>query len=71
MLAEYGFSKEEQDYLIQFMTDHASSLNEISLRMITKLADLKKMSNDWKKWARVTCMKRGLQPSYAGGKFSS
>jgi|TARA_B100000073_G_scaffold347679_1_gene362844 hypothetical protein len=71
MLAEYGFSEDEQQDLIQFMTDHASSLNEISLRMITKLADLKKMSNDWKKLARVTCMKRGLQPSYAGGKFSS
>ena len=34
--------------------------------MITKLADLKKMSNDWKKLARVTCMKRGSSPAYAG-----
>ena len=71
MLNEYGFSKEEGDGLIQFMEDHKEQLNEISLRMVTKLADLKKMSDDWQKLARVTCMKRGTQPGYAGTKFAS
>ena len=71
MLAEYGFSKEEGAGLIQFMEDHKDQLNEISLRMVTKLADLKKMSDDWQKLARVTCMKRGAQPGYAGTKFAS
>jgi hypothetical protein len=71
MLNEYGFSKEEGDGLIQFMEDHKEQLNEISLRMVTKLADLKKMSDDWQKLARVTCMKRGAQPGYAGTKFAS
>lgn len=71
MLNEYGFSKEEGDGLIQFMEDHKEQLNEISLRMVTKLADLKKMSDDWQKLARVTCMKRGSQPGYAGTKFAS
>jgi hypothetical protein len=66
MMRDYNFSKEEQDDLMQFMTDNQKHLNEISLRMITKLADLKKMSNDWKKLARVTCMKRGSSPAYAG-----
>ena len=71
MLNEYGFSKEEVEGLIQFMEDHKEQLNEISLRMVTKLADLKKMSDDWQKLARVTCMKRGTQPGYAGTKFAS
>ena len=71
MLNEYGFSKEEGEGLIQFMEDHKEQLNEISLRMVTKLADLKKMSDDWQKLARVTCMKRGAQPGYAGTKFAS
>ena len=71
MLTEYGFSAEEGQGLIQFMEDNKEHLNEISLRMVTKLADLKKMSDDWQKLARVTCMKRGAQPGYAGTKFAS
>jgi hypothetical protein len=71
MLGEYGFSLEEGQGLIQFMEDNKEHLNEISLRMVTKLADLKKMSDDWQKLARVTCMKRGAQPGYAGTKFAS
>ena len=71
MLTEYGFSEEEGQGLIQFMEDNKEHLNEISLRMVTKLADLKKMSDDWQKLARVTCMKRGAQPGYAGTKFAS
>ena len=71
MLSEYGFSEEEGQGLIQFMEDNKEHLNEISLRMVTKLADLKKMSDDWQKLARVTCMKRGAQPGYAGTKFAS
>ena len=71
MLGEYGFSNEEGQGLIQFMEDNKEHLNEISLRMVTKLADLKKMSDDWQKLARVTCMKRGAQPGYAGTKFAS
>jgi hypothetical protein len=68
MLKDYGFAKEDETELMDFMQEHESSLNEISLRMITKIADLKKMSDDWKKLARVTCMKRGFQPGYAGTK---
>tara|TARA_X000000950_G_scaffold156606_1_gene192048 strand:+ start:1548 stop:2600 length:1053 start_codon:yes stop_codon:yes gene_type:complete len=66
MMKDYNFSKEEQEDVMNFMVDNQKGLNEISLRMITKLADLKKMSNDWKKLARVTCMKRGSSPAYAG-----
>ena len=58
MLKDHMFSKEKEQELIDFMWEHKEHLNEISLRMITKIADLAKMSDDWKKLARVTCMKR-------------
>jgi hypoxanthine phosphoribosyltransferase len=58
MLEDYNFSKEKQQEIMDFMWEYKESLNEISLRMITKIADLAKMSDNWKKLARVTCMKR-------------
>ena len=66
VLGDYGFSREQGDEIVAFMDEHKKDLNEISLRMVTKIADLRKMSDDWQKLARVTCMKRGSQPSYAG-----
>ena len=66
VLGDYGFSQEQGNEIVAFMDEHKKDLNEISLRMVTKIADLRKMSDDWKKLARVTCMKRGSQPSYAG-----
>ena len=66
VLGDYGFTKEQGDEIVAFMDEHKKDLNEISLRMVTKIADLRKMSDDWKKLARVTCMKRGSLPSYAG-----
>ena len=58
MLKDHMFSKEKEQELIDFMWEHKEHLNEISLRMITKIADLAMMSDEWKKLARVTCMKR-------------
>ena len=66
VLGDYGFSSEQGNEIVAFMDEHKKDLNEISLRMVTKIADLRKMSDDWQKLARVTCMKRGSQPSYAG-----
>lgn len=66
VLGDYGFTSEQGNEIVAFMDEHKKDLNEISLRMVTKIADLRKMSDDWKKLARVTCMKRGSQPSYAG-----
>ena len=66
VLGDYGFTQEQGNEIVAFMDEHKKDLNEISLRMVTKIADLRKMSDDWKKLARVTCMKRGSQPSYAG-----
>jgi len=60
MLNEYGFSKDEQNEVIDFMFENKDRMREISLRMVTKLADLKKsMSERWKRMAECTCMVRG------------
>jgi len=58
LMKDYMFSKQKQEELMSFMWDNKDKLNEISLRMITKIADLAKMSDDWQKLANVTCMKR-------------
>ena len=60
MLNEYQFTQEEEDDLMDFMLDSKEKMREISLRMVTKLADLKKaMGGDkWKRVAEVTCMRR-------------
>ena len=60
MLNEYDFTAEEQNELMSFLLDNKEKMREISLRMVTKLADLKKsMGGDkWKRVAEVTCMRR-------------
>jgi len=47
-----------QTELVQFIADNKSSLREISLRMVLKIADLWKMAPDrYQDLARSTCMK--------------
>lgn len=59
MLNEYQFTQDEQDEVMNFMIDNKDKMREISLRMVTKLADLKKsMASKWKRTAEVTCMRR-------------
>jgi len=60
MLNEYQFTKAEEAELMSFMIDNKEKFREISLRMVTKLADLKKSfgSQKWKRTAEVTCMRR-------------
>ena len=59
MLDEYEFGDDGVKELITFMKDGAEALREISLRMVLKIADLKKMDEDnWQDLARGTCMKR-------------
>jgi hypothetical protein len=59
MLKEYGFSKEFEKEIVDFMHENAQRLREISLRMVLKIADLAKMNFDnWKGLARSTCMTR-------------
>ena len=59
MLNPYKFSPENEQRLVDFIWDNRDHLNEISLRMVTKIADLMKMDpKGWEKLARATCMKR-------------
>ena len=59
MLDEYGFGSDGVKNLIGFMKENGERLREISLRMVLKIADLKKMDGDnWQDLARGTCMKR-------------
>ena len=60
MLNEYQFSKDEESVLMNFLIDNKDKMREISLRMVTKLADLKKSmgGEKWKRVAEVTCMRR-------------
>jgi hypothetical protein len=59
MLNEYDFTKEQEEELMAFIFDNKERMREISLRMVTKVADLKKaMPEKWKAMAEVTCMYR-------------
>ena len=59
MLASYKFSKKEEQEIMDFMFDNKDKMREVSLRMVTKIADLRKsQSGRWKTMAEVTCMRR-------------
>ena len=63
MLNSYNFedTKKIEDMIIDYMDANGKRLNEISLRMAIKLAELIKMRADtWRDVADVTCLKRGL-----------
>ena len=55
----YDFEQVAQDEIIQFMDDNQNRLREMSLRMALKLADLRKMSPNWRRLAETTCMRVG------------
>ena len=54
----YKFSKEEETEVLDFMEEHKTKFREISLRMVLKVSDLKKISTNWKVLAESTCMRR-------------
>jgi len=59
MLNEYDFDKATEDQVVNFMIDQKDKMREISLRMVTKIADLRKaMPEKWQSVAEVTCMRR-------------
>lgn len=58
MLDEYGFDNSEKDSIIDFISVNKKKMRELSLRMVLKVADLKKsMPNSWQQVATVTCMR--------------
>lgn len=60
MLVDYDFADEDVVDLLSFIDENKKNLRELSLRMVLKLADLKKSFPDrWKAMSAVTCMRRG------------
>lgn len=61
MLDEYDFGEEGNAEVIDFMVDNQDCLREISLRMVLKISDLRKMDpKEWKHLATSTCTVRGI-----------
>ena len=59
MLDEYKFGEVETDNLLTYIHDNRNRLREMSLRMVLKIADLKRMNGDkWQRYVEMTCMKR-------------
>ena len=59
MLSEYKLDAKDELNIVNFMEDNKNKLREVSLRMVTKLADLFKMSPErWRALAENTCIKR-------------
>ena len=60
MLEPYEFQPWDVDEILDFIDNNKKRLRELSLRMVLKLADLKKSFPDrWTRVAEVSCMRRG------------
>jgi hypothetical protein len=58
LFEDYDFDPCVQDEIIDFMDENKNRLREMSLRMATKIADLRKsFPFRWKALAQSTCMK--------------
>ncbi len=59
MLDRYDFDQIQKDEIIEFVEANKDRLRELSLRMVLKLADLRKsFPKTWTAMAKTTCMKR-------------
>lgn len=54
----YDFTAEQGEEILDFMDEHKDRLREMSLRMALKIADLTKVSTNWKQLAENTVMYR-------------
>lgn len=60
MLEKYEFQHNEVEEILNFIDDNKKKLRELSLRMVLKIADLRKGFPDrWQGIASMTCMRRG------------
>jgi len=57
LFVDYDFTQEQTDEIMSFIWDNHSKLREVSLRMCLKVADLVKISANWRELAKATCMK--------------
>jgi len=59
MLSDYKFDDVVKDELIQFVDDHKTTMRELSLRIVLKLADLRKsFPLNWQAMAKTTLLRR-------------
>ena len=61
MLDVYDFNEPElvKDEIVTFITSNSTKLRELSLRMVLKIADLRKsFPSNWQAMAKTTCMRR-------------
>ena len=59
MLDSYEFDQCVKDEVVEFIDANKSKLRELSLRMVLKIADLRKsFPRNWTAMAKTTCMKR-------------
>ena len=58
LFTDYEFTPEQGALILDFMWDNQTKLRETSLRMALKIADLVKISPNWKALATATCMKK-------------
>ena len=57
LFADYDFTQEQTDEIMSFIETNHAKLREVSLRMCLKIADLVKISANWRELAKATCMK--------------
>jgi len=59
MLDRYDFGDIQKDEVVEFITVNQDKLRELSLRMVLKIADLRKsFPKNWEAMAKTTCMRR-------------
>jgi len=59
MLADYEFDDQGVQEVVDFIKTNAKRMRELSLRMVLKVADLRKsMPQQWQRVAELSCMKR-------------
>ena len=59
MLGRFDFEQLQKDEIVEFVEANQDKLRELSLRMVLKLADLRKsFPKSWTAMAKTTCMKR-------------
>jgi hypothetical protein len=60
MLDHFEFEQIQKDEVVEFIVANQDKLRELSLRMVLKIADLRKsFPKSWTAMAKTTCMRRG------------
>jgi len=61
MLGSYGFDEDTKAEIMDYVRDHSKQLRELSLRMVLKIADLRKaMPGNWKRFVEKNCHRKAV-----------